>query len=731
MVSNLKNLKSIVEKTIALLKAADLEEQEDKYKIFLKEQIQKLQKSLDESSATPENYKVAVVGSFKVGKSSFVNALCNEGNLASVDTNPETAAITVFKYSKDAFAEIHMISQDDWNEMVELYGVNPSDQRCARYKKLKEFEKSRSLKIKQSKKNEVTKSFRISELEKQYISSSRVIEKIPCDNWNDKKQKKAFAKTIQKYMSRRDPRHYLVEKINFYSPVSLLDSGIEFVDTPGLDDTDRYRVDLTMKFVKDVDVILYLTHSGRSYSQSDKNFIIEQLRRKTIKHLRLVVTKIDSTYKQAIKDAQRQEEDIPTFEQHLKLEEDRLREQLDITLNEILDERDVSEDDKEYFLEQLCEIPIDFISSEYYWEKEHDKAGIGKLTENLKIMLDKSERMLQAQNLLKNSLKSVLDRTQRTYASRLEIISQDFDAEKLQNQLKVINGNLKNVLDEFEQFLRNQLKLFREQNEADVDLIKILIDNILNKTQLVIIDEFEKIDLAKHWKTRRCGYWGSLAEIEIKIASKIFPHVEIVLKRFIDRFDKISNQIKKELERLQQNVIHIEEKSYTSSGVNNEGKQLNIVNVFENQYLKLNADINTFVIIQKDSIVRHLDTFISDEVKDKIDFAREKVSSIWGRGTTKGQNEQVDKFYGFLKKTLMDELNLYLDSSFKTFSEMLEKKTELIHPELQDEINIIIQDRLSAIEHTLVEMNEKQKEKLSKYLGKYNQKLINVVKKKK
>ena len=43
----------------------------------------------------PARLKVAVVGRFKTGKSSFVNELLG-ARLASEDTNPETAAITAF-----------------------------------------------------------------------------------------------------------------------------------------------------------------------------------------------------------------------------------------------------------------------------------------------------------------------------------------------------------------------------------------------------------------------------------------------------------------------------------------------------------------------------------------------------------------------------------------------------------------------------------------------------------
>lgn len=210
MISKLHEEKNTINQTIELLKKALNFEKDESYKSFLNEQIKILQKALQDAS-TPETYKVAIIGSFKVGKSSFVNALCDTPNLASVDSNPETAAITIFRYDRDARAEVHMITREDWNAMIENYNINPSDPRAVRYKKLKELENPQKTKS--------NKPIRIAEFEKRYISLSRVIESISCKDWTDKKCRKDFANQIQKFMSRRNPIHYLVEQIVLYVPV--------------------------------------------------------------------------------------------------------------------------------------------------------------------------------------------------------------------------------------------------------------------------------------------------------------------------------------------------------------------------------------------------------------------------------------------------------------------------------------------------------------------------------
>jgi len=114
--SRLGELRKLAEQMVRIFENAQKVERDKEYMVFLGKQADILRKALHDS-ATPGDYKVAIVGSFKVGKSSFVNALCDMKNLASVNANPETAAITIFRYDNKAHAEIHMTSKKEWNEM--------------------------------------------------------------------------------------------------------------------------------------------------------------------------------------------------------------------------------------------------------------------------------------------------------------------------------------------------------------------------------------------------------------------------------------------------------------------------------------------------------------------------------------------------------------------------------------------------------------------------------------
>jgi tRNA U34 5-carboxymethylaminomethyl modifying GTPase MnmE/TrmE len=69
--------------------------------------VQRLQRLLHENQ-TPQEYKVAVIGRFKAGKSSFVNVLLDQ-RLAGVDTSPETANFSV------GLSNLHQVPSRGYN----------------------------------------------------------------------------------------------------------------------------------------------------------------------------------------------------------------------------------------------------------------------------------------------------------------------------------------------------------------------------------------------------------------------------------------------------------------------------------------------------------------------------------------------------------------------------------------------------------------------------------------
>ena len=74
----------------------------------------------------PDDYRVAVIGRFKAGKSSFVNELLGR-KLAGEDTSPETAAVTTFTQGERVQAKIKLVDKKMWDELKRLHEKDPSD----------------------------------------------------------------------------------------------------------------------------------------------------------------------------------------------------------------------------------------------------------------------------------------------------------------------------------------------------------------------------------------------------------------------------------------------------------------------------------------------------------------------------------------------------------------------------------------------------------------------------
>ncbi len=717
MQKSLSELRSQVERLTGILATAlEQKEPEQRYRDFLNDQVTFLQNEL-RNAATPETYRVAVIGSFKVGKSSFVNALCDVTRLVSVATNPETAAVSTLRYSNKAYARIRMIKQATWQAMRADYERDPSHPATMRFAALQKKEKTDESKSATGDGKE-KQLVNLAELEHQYLTLEGSVYEVTCADWTHSKAQQSFSKEIARFTSQSSPAHFFVDQIEIYAPVPFLRDGIELIDTPGLNDPDRYRVHLTEQLVEDVDAVLFLTQSGRSYSQQDKDFIISQLRKGKLKHLMIIVTRCDETYASAVKDAEDAGDEPPAFDEHLKREEQRLRDQIKMTLDELLSDPQLRDDLGEYYLEKLLDIRVNFTSADYYrsGKKENDqtklmRSGIEQLRTDLTAMLAQSERIVRSKKILTGATERVVERTRRTFKARRESISREFDIEHVRIQLTQIDEALHTKLADFETFIQEQVQLFRRQNRSDAELVTSQV-NVAVLQANDIAREYEMQDIARHWRTRRNYGWGALHDIQNKTANRIFPQVEQILRRSTTRFEQLLGRTHSDLERLQAALAEIEQ----TIGVDVATPSLQLTVAFDQAYARKRDELEAHVAAQKVGIARRLDAFVSDEVQDEIDAAQERVATELGRGTTERQNRHVRTFYDDLRHRLAKELETFLQQSITAFTTTLEETANLIYPDLKHDLSLVIEDRYKAIESSLTERNEHQKEELSGYV---------------
>lgn len=278
----------------------------------------------------PPSYKVAVVGRFKAGKSSFVNEMLG-AKLAGEDTNRETAAVTTFRHGTSVKATVRFVSADAWAGLKELYVDDPKHVDAYRIKNWEGFRgKSRK-----ATDGSVAEPFDLDAIERLYVRPGGYSVHIDLGKPGEKSGETAFRKQLKEFTSGSRPHHCLVENIEITSPAEILEEGVLLIDTPGLEDTERFRVALTERAVEGVDAVLFLTKSGGSYSQPEKDFVLTLLRKGTVKQLMFVVTQIDQTYEQHCRDAESNDDVPDTIAQRAAREEESLRGEIQATLAEL------------------------------------------------------------------------------------------------------------------------------------------------------------------------------------------------------------------------------------------------------------------------------------------------------------------------------------------------------------------------------------------------------------
>ncbi len=678
------------------------------YQSFLNEQIGLLSDALEQAKI-PERYRVAVVGRFKVGKSSFVNKLAEE-RLAGVDTNPETAAISIFRYDTQARAEVELISKEAWERLAAEHAEDPKSPDVKRYERFMMFNERPPRKDKEGGVIQAPK-FDLSALANQWIAEGGKSHPVGAQDWNSKSGKKAFLAEIRKFTTSQEPLHYLVNKLTIYAPIPILRDQIELIDTPGLDDTERFRVLLTEELVKDVDSILFLTVSGASYGQGDKDFIIRQLRRKQIKHLQLIVTKCDETFENAVSDARDNDDPPPSFAEFCLRESNRVRSEVKATLDELLQSNQLTDEEGYYFIEQLDNVPVQLISTRYHDEGDAGKGGIEAVRDGLYRILSASQRFEQSRNVLKDRLEMVLGRLRRSYSERLNTLELEFDPAKVRAEIESIRTALSSNLDTFGERSGEALGLLARDQEAYFATLPVHLDLVAMHAKEVLTD-LEKADLVKHWKTRRCGRWGYLTDLQAKIADRVFPRVEAVLNTLRGQLDAFMEQAATQLRHLQDDMGKIES-GHHLAGLEPVDLAASQAPMFD----RLRKDFQTVVEAERDGIVNNLDEFVNSEVQDRLDSARFSVSNVLGSGTTVRQGTEVASFYSNVRQLLARALREHLDARTKEFAVAIHKTAESVAPRIRESSEAVLRQRLEAIESSLQVAAEGQKERVESYLG--------------
>jgi len=654
----------------------------------------------------PDDYKVAVVGRFKTGKSSFVNEML-EAKLASEDTNPETAAITTFRHGPQVKATVQFVAQEEWLKIQRLYSEDSKHVDAHRVKIWNTFSKTR--KVKDGDADEV---FDLASLELQFIKPNGYSIEIELAADGTKKAGVEFRRKLKEFTSGSKPHHCMVKGIEITSPAAILDEGVSLIDTPGLDDTERFRVSLTEKTVDDVDAVLFLTKSGVAYSQSEKDFLLSLLRKGTVKQLIVVITQVDQTYDQHVRSAHDNDEEPESLAIRIDRERARVAAEITATLN------DLSQDDSpamRRYREQLGNVEIAFTSAVLHrdWKAgkpvpyaifPSDPGGVTCLkTQLLRLLSTESRLALTAQNISVGARASLLD-LQSVLQTKLIAIRDIKDKEVAELKLRTFRDEFGEASERFEGALKQQVTLLTDRLQLKYSQHDTLVENIALLAEQQLAD-FELNDVGRHWRTRRSGYWGFMQDFQTRVANRIFPKVQQMLGEYTEAFSDFARSFEVYLTSLSRDGAQISESLELGATL-----PFDVTAKLKESLERTVQRAQELIAAEELRVATMLDDFVTDEVSERISERRVGVAAIFGAGTTTNQSSEVREFYREVKALLGDALILHLKQRGLEFGEFLIQEAEGAPRDALNEVQVLFEQAADNIRAAAAAVVAGQKE---------------------
>lgn len=603
---------------------------------------------------TPEDYKVAVIGRFKAGKSSFVNELLGR-RLAGEDTNPETAAVTTFSAGRQIVAKIKLISKETWDELKGLHSKDQTDPACHRIVNWLKF----TGKDAKASAATPTETFDLVAIEREHIrpGGHTLTIRLPTGNGveADRKAEGEFRRKIKEFTSSTKPYHCLVDSIEVETPSPILQEGVILVDTPGLDDTERYRVNLTERAVQGVDAVLFLTKSGASYGQAEKDFLLTLLRKGTVKQLVFVVTQVDQTYEQHVRQLKDLDEEPEPITVRISAERRRIRAEIEATLDEL--GGDAAAAFTSRYREQLNSVEIAFTSAANH--RDHirkdpvkhpigvdDPGGMNAVKHTLFRILSTESRLAGTKRAIEQGTRAILQDMLSVIEKRRSVMAGVRNGEVAEEKLASFRAKFEQNGLQFAEMTRQASDVLKKQLLVQAKVGKHVSENIALLADSVL-GSYETDDAGRHWKTRRSGHWGYMLDLQSRVANRIFPKVSEHLNDQTSEFSTFIDTFRAHLDKLSFDATRLIRELEIGDEL-----QLDIGSNLEDFLADVLEKQQELVLAEEARIIALLEEFVDAEVEDKISEARERVANVLGRGTTVGQTNEVKVFYSQVRGIL-------------------------------------------------------------------------------
>jgi len=205
-----------------------------------------------------QKFSIGITGVMNAGKSTMLNALMGREVLGT-NVIPETANLTVVKYSKAPSAKVVYWNKYQWQH---IQNSAKSIEAIADF-------------VKQTQKH-------FKENIDSYILQTSREDEIDIDSLSNYTS-----------ASSSDKKCNLVKHVELGYPLPFLQDGIEIVDTPGLDDIVIQREEITKEYLSKCDLMIHLMNVSQSATKKDIEFIIDSVLYQNITKVLIVITRTD------------------------------------------------------------------------------------------------------------------------------------------------------------------------------------------------------------------------------------------------------------------------------------------------------------------------------------------------------------------------------------------------------------------------------------------------------
>lgn len=612
-----------------------------------KEDIQERVKNLEK-----ERFILSICGQMNSGKSTLLNSYIFGDLILPYSATTQTAKLTIINYSDKPYFEPVFYTQNEWDQVKKYYKGN------------KEFEESLEL------------------AEKAKININDILEKKKSEKIND-------IKMLFKYVAM--PEHGgvyspFINYVNlFYPDVKLKE--VTIVDTPGINDPNKLRENITLEWVKKSDAVLYVTWALGAFTEDDFSFIDKNLLHIPKDNIVIAVNKSDiPDDTESIDKWLNGLFDDEKFRHRDTLNKSTLRVFV-CSLGELI--RKMNE--KKIELNKDLKFHFDrYSKSKDYTKKEYNNIDIlGKAIEE-KLIKNKGAKLLDSHN---EFIKSLFTRIKDVINLKLESNKNgQSDYEKDNEQLQLDIDNLE----------KQKQKIEKEYKELDFKKRKLITD-LSNKQDISARTLKEDI----------------VSEIRKEISNidniKLFyDQVPWILKKTFDNNIDILANTFKELTIAYNKEVENEIESFVNV--------LSRYQLFSRDFVRSSFNLSTFEIrekftenINKNLTRSHIETMIEGitsgwarffnlEIgrRQSVEFLTNKTDEIIGNEITSVQKQARDEIRESVNK-VFDELNSManvlinerVDSKKKAMKKKTDKEREL--QELKEEEQKLIQTKNDII----------------------------------